>query len=255
MAKELAVINTKSYALTQIDPQEAVAAIRELVGEVDIRTDLTTLPGITPGGKAWEVVHATGEVEELKEVTGVIVARRPTRSYYATAYEPGATEPPHCWSEPDRDFNWYGRSEDPKFHGRECDKCPFNLFGSATQGGGKGKACSEYVSLIMFREEDGLLPINVRVPPAALKHLKNYVSGLLRLGIFKLYDAVTKISLEPVKGAPPTWKFELVGRVDKASRDHLIARASLFAAVAAPFPAGTVTAAVSDDDEGDSPPF
>ena len=246
MAKELAVIDTTGYALTQLDPQTAVEAIRDLVGEIDIRTDLTTLPGITPGGKSWEVVHPTGEVEELKSVTGVIIARRPSRSYYNTPYEPGATEPPYCSAEPTGDHEWFGNSEDPKYHGRPCAKCEHNLFGSATAG--KGKACSEYTSLIMYRESDTLLPISVRVPPAALKHLKNYTRGLLQLGILKLHDAVTEIALEPVKGAPPTWKFRLVGRVDGSMRDHLVARASLFSAAAKPVPVGSVTASTEDDD-------
>lgn len=249
MGKELTVIDIKNYALAQLDPATAIEAIRDLVGEIDIRTDLTTLPGVTPGGKSWDVVHPTGEVEELKSVTGVIIARRPTRAYYTTAYEPGAaTEPPYCSAEPNADHEWFGNSEDRKYHGRNCAACEHNVFGTAANG--KGKACSEYVSLIMYRQDDALLPINVRVPPAALKHLKNYTMGLLNLGILKLHDAVTEVSLEPVKGAPPTWKFRLVGKVDGSMREHLIARAGLFAATAKPVAVGSVT---DSTDDGEAP--
>ena len=249
MANELAVVDTKGYALLAFDPAEAAEAIRETVGTIDPRRDLTVLVAPGPKGKTWDVVSPTGEVEELKAVRGIIVTKRPMRSYYVDAYAPGSNTPPTCSAEPDRDGEWYGQSDDAKLNGLNCGSCPFNQFGSAAVG--NGKACSEYVGLIMFRQEDSLLPIMVRVPPSALKAWRGFTMGLIKLDPrLRLHSIVTEISLEPVKDDVPKWHFKLVGRVDGAMAAALAARANLFGGA----PTKQVAPA-AEPDEGDGPPF
>lgn len=256
MGKELATVDASAYAALSLDMKEAAAVIHEM-GGIDLRRDLMTLTGISPGGKSWDVVLPTGEIQELNAVQGVIVVRRPTRIYYETAYDPNTAEPPACWSEPDADGWWHGNSDNPKLDGSPCDACPHNKFGSAANG--KGKACSEYVSLIMYRPEDALLPINVRVPPAALKALNNYKSQLLRVGL-TYSKVITEVGLDAVKGATPTWTFRMLGKVDEATAKQLAARAQLFAAASAggkPVDQSQATnePPPAEPDEGDGPSF
>jgi hypothetical protein len=229
MANELAVIDTKNYAMLAFDPAEAAEAIRETVGTIDPRRDLTVLVAPGPKGKAWDIVSPTGEVDEAKSVSGIIVAKRQMRAYYADAYSPGSSTPPTCSAEPNRDGDWYGQSDDDRLNGKNCDTCPFNQFGSASVG--NGKACSEYVGLIMYRPDDVLLPIVVRVPPSALKAWRGYTMALIKLDPrLRLHNVVTEISLEPVKDDVPKWHFKLVGKVDGTTAAGIAARASLFGA-------------------------
>jgi hypothetical protein len=254
MGKELAVIDATGYALTSFDAKEASEAIRETVGAIDIRRDLTTLTGVNPGGKSWDLVLPTGEVEELKSVAGVIVAQRKMRSYYDTPYEPGTTTPPLCSAEPNTSGDWYGQSEDKDLDGRACESCPHNRFGTAQNG--KGKACSEYTALIMYRPDDALLPINVRVPPAALKAWRNYTMALIKLDPrLRLVNVVTEVALEPVKGSTPEWKFKLLGKVDEATAKQLAARAALFAAASTGAPPVDQPQTNEPPAADDAPPF
>jgi hypothetical protein len=240
MANELTVIDASGYAMLAFDPAEAAEAIRDTVGTIDPRRDLTVLVAPGPKGKAWDIVAPTGEVDECKQIQGVIVAKRQMRAYYADAYSPGSNTPPTCAAEPNRDGEWFGQSDDPKLNGKSCDTCPFNQFGSAAVG--NGKACSEYVGLIMYRPEDALLPIVVRVPPSALKPWRNYTMDLIKLDPrLRLHNVVTSISLEPVKDDVPKWHFKLVGKVDGETAASIQARAGIFAAPSAAAVPKTVT--------------
>jgi hypothetical protein len=250
--KELAVIDVTAYNMLAFDPQEAAEAIRDTVGTIDPRRDLTVLVAPGPKGKSWDLVSATGEVEELKSVTGIIVAKRQTRAYYESAYSPGSNEPPTCIAEPDRDGEWFGQSDNPKLNGQNCAACPFNQFGSASVG--NGKACSEYVQALMFRPEDTLFPIVVRVPPSALKSWRAYGLGLIKMDpTLRLERVVTEISLEPVKDDVPKWHFKMVGRVPEEVRATIAARAKAFASV----PAAAQPQASNEPPpaDGDGPPF
>lgn len=250
MGTELAIIDASDYAMLAFDPAEAAEAIRDTVGTIDPRRDLTVLVAPGPKGKAWDIVSPTGEVKEAKSVQGVIVAKRQMRAYYADAYSPGSNTPPTCSAEPNRDGEWFGQSDDPKLNGKNCDGCPFNQFESASVG--NGKACSEYVGLIMYRPEDVLLPIVVRVPPSALKSWRNYLLGLIKLDPrLRLHNVVTEISLEAVKDDVPKWHFKLVGKVDGTTAASIAARAGIFAspASAQPVTARAEPAAAEIDDD------
>lgn len=255
MAKnEVTVIEPKDYALLAFDPAEAAEAIRETVGTIDPRRDLTVLVAPGPKGKSWDVVSPAGEVEEMRSVTGIIVAKRPMRSYYADAYSPGSNTPPTCSAEPDKDGDWFGQSDDSKLNGQNCAGCPFNQFGSAAVG--NGKACSEYVGLIMYRPEDSLLPIVVRVPPSALKAWRGYTMGVIKADPrTRLHNIVTEISLEPVKDDVPKWHFRLAGKVDPATAASIAARASLFSSAAPAKPVAETNQSGPDVGDGENAPF
>lgn len=93
----------------------------QVVGGKIVRTAETTFLDVI-------IVGATGKV---------------SRMYYGSAYDPGDSKPPVCWSSD-------GQTPDVQVTEPQCGSCaacPMNVLGSATQGGAKAKACS-YMSRI-----------------------------------------------------------------------------------------------------------
>lgn len=147
------------------------AEIREVVGENLAgginrgELDKVTVPA--GGGTFFSVPGIEGD-EAAKELTGIIVHKQPFRVYWEkSADDEEGGSPPDCVS--------YDLDEGIGCPGGKCATCPFNKFGSHRNG--KGKACSEKVSLFLLREGE-FLPIEVVVPPTSLKSLKKVMIRL-----------------------------------------------------------------------------
>lgn len=102
-----------------------------------------------------------------------------SKVFYKDAYDPTATDfkPPNCWSD-----NGEGPSDqalEPQC--ATCAACPQNAWGSATSKvtGKQTKACNDVKKLAALVPD--LAPgmsFLLRIPPASLKNLSSYISGL-----------------------------------------------------------------------------
>lgn len=129
------------------------------------------------------------------EISVVLLSARPNldKTYYATKYDPNATEvkSPDCFS---RD----GQRPDPASplkQAEACAGCPMNQFGSGTGADGtpsKGKACADTKTLAIFAN-NGVY--GFKIPPASLKAFTNYVKETSRRNI-DLSTCITVIGFD-----------------------------------------------------------
>lgn len=77
----------------------------------------------------------------------IVLAHQQERSYYSTNFDPGKPAAPDCYSYDG------GKPHElsPDKQNATCVQCPFNEFGSAKQGGGKG--CKEGVKLALVSSD------------------------------------------------------------------------------------------------------
>ncbi len=125
----------------------------------------TKLPSISINHKGGEFVMPDGSVRNGDEgIDCFILAHFTTRLYYEKPFDPRADKmPPDCKSAdcitPDSD------ATAPQ--AQTCAVCPHNAWGSARQG--KGKACREYLRLIVVSPSLGNPPIAaLTLPPTAI---------------------------------------------------------------------------------------
>ncbi len=122
------------------------------------------------------------ENETIKDFTAVILYHEPYRAFYNDKYS-GGNQPPDCGS-----FDGINGEGVP---GGECEKCEFNRFGSAENG---GKACKDRRRIYLLREHE-IFPLMLSLPTGSLKNFSQYIKKLLSKGI-KSNNVLTKFSLK-----------------------------------------------------------
>jgi len=141
------------------------------------------------GGTSWTLQGLDGE-ETVKELAGIIIARRDTRAYWSVPMdESDGNMPPDCYSLDARIGN--GKP------GGKCRDCPLAEFGSDPKG--EGQACKLIRQLFLIRE-DNLLPEIVNLPPSSVKPARLYFMRLASKAV-PCYSVITKIGLEKTKNA------------------------------------------------------
>jgi len=195
--QELALQNAKLPAHLQ----GAVDASDEFAGGVQ-----SGFPIISYRGRVWRVkeggdeqVHVDEEGDALASIEVVLVRsnERPAKIHYDKTYEDGDEGKPRCWS-PD------GIKPDPEVDNpisASCQNCPNNVWGSRiTEAGKKSRACSDVRrAAVQFESRLGdpdAAPLLLRVPPASLNPLKDYVTKVLKPKGIQPYMLVTKIGFD-----------------------------------------------------------
>lgn len=185
--EELQVAKVETFKLLQTTPTLLRDVIltnlgNESVSIVDL--DKVTIP--TGGVISWTVPSLSGE-EQVKELEGIIVYWRNSRTFYREAFGEGGGRP-ECTS----DDGCTGIGEP----GGDCSRCQLSQFGSDLKGG-KGKACRETKALFLIRQ-NSILPLVIVLSPTSLPGAKAY---LLRLtsALVPHYAVTTKITLERTK--------------------------------------------------------
>lgn len=189
--KEVATLD--NYPVLAGGGQEIMEALADnMAGEQISVFDLDQISVPAGGGLMWEVVNEDGEVDSVKELEGVVIANRPSRSYWSTGFdESGGGDPPDCSSD-----DLITGSGQP---GGDCESCQFNQWGSGPKG--NGKACRETRSLFLLLP-NAMMPVVLTVPPSSLKKKKGgpdgFVNYKLRLatGGRTLHKVVTRFTLE-----------------------------------------------------------
>ena len=143
------------------------------------------------GVTVFEIPDSDGELQTVKDFSGVILFQHQVNGYYQEAYT-GGNNPPDCSSFDGR----YGTGNP----GGECRICPFNQYGS---GQNQGKACKNRRWIYILRENE-VLPIMLSIPPASLGAFNQYMKRLLCKRL-RFSQVVTKLSLSKAtnKGGVP----------------------------------------------------
>jgi hypothetical protein len=163
-------------------------------------TRLTVPPG---GGTAWEIPNpiAGSKPRHESELDVVIVFSKDQKAFWKEPIgkDGGGGSPPDC-----RSTDMIHGVGDP---GGYCnggvdaqpEPCPFNVFGSANEGEGEGKACKD-LRFLFILEGKSRLPKLLVVPPTSLKAVRRYYISLAESEM-QYTDVVTRLELETDKNA------------------------------------------------------
>jgi hypothetical protein len=168
--------------------QMLIAQIREVVtanlGEKMSAADLQGIRVTPGGGTAWALQSLAGEKTE-KELCGIIVGWRDTRSYWNLPMDQSdGNAPPDCASVDAR----VGIGKP----GGACRDCRFSQFGSSPNS--EGQACKLVRQLFILRQEN-VLPEILNLPPSSLKPARQYLARLAAIAL-PCYGLISRIGLE-----------------------------------------------------------
>ncbi len=182
------------FALMRMDSSTLKQVIADNLGPQGFGPgDLDRVKIPAGGGRSWNVPSLEGDKEE-REIQGIIIHWADRRVYWEKSFS-GEGAPPDCYSEDT--VTGVGSP------GGLCDKCPLSEFGTAkSQNGefGKGQACKQIRQIFVSREDGGLVPLLVTLPPTSLAPVRKY---FLRLASSELpyWGVVTKLTLEKTKNS------------------------------------------------------
>lgn len=134
-----------------------------------------------------------------KEVRVIVLGAVRENLKYAGPFVAGQSNPPECWAIDTAGTGELVPSslvENP--HHPTCEGCEFDKWGS---GAGKGKACRNYVRLVMVSENDITKGSLVKLPPTAIAPWAKYVSKIQEGLGRPLFSVVTKLSIVPRGGS------------------------------------------------------
>jgi len=173
----VAKIEKGGFVALNMKEGELLEVFRANLGDETISPfDLPRIKIPTGGGSTWEVPTIDG-TENVKEITGVIVAWRNCRGYWGEGFAGG--NPPLCQSLDGKvgtGLRWEG--DDPTGH--ICHNCAFSKWGSKMIDGTatKGQACKAMRRLFILQEDD-LLPKLLTLPPTSLKACSSFFMAMI----------------------------------------------------------------------------
>ena len=190
----LAVIDTSVHAIV---PSEAVlAGVMEELSDMD-RIPFGRVKIAAAAAGVYNIVEPGADDEDpVKEFEGVILMSHKCGAYWPDAFGTTENKNPACASMDGEE----GMTQEGEIF--KCADCPYNQFGSAKGGDGKGKACKNMRRLYILREGD-VLPLVLSLPPSALAAYDKYRTRLTMGGKQSL-AVMTKFTLTKAKNAQGT---------------------------------------------------
>jgi hypothetical protein len=188
------------YAIVQ-KGESGLSLLRETLEGQDVTEfNLARVRIPAGGGTTWEVPTLSG-TDPAKELQGVVVFFKNSRSFWAGDYE-GGNEPPDCSAPDAKHATARDGVEIPATLDEQgnllCETCKFSEWGSSETGSGRGQACKLTRQLFLI-VPDRMLPLVVSLPPTSLKRASSYFLTLADYQ--KDYKRiVTHIGLEKVSG-------------------------------------------------------
>lgn len=182
------------YALIQIvktgAANDIAEAFRENLGGASLSAfDFQRIRVPAGGGIAWELLNvASGEIETPKTFEGIIVAWNGQKSFWKTSLDDSAARrtPPDCYS-----LDTKKGIGNP---GIECARCPNNVFGTAKNNTGRGKACRDVRMIFLMRAHD-VMPSLLIAPPTSLKPVHQYFMDVASNAL-PYWSVVTRFALK-----------------------------------------------------------
>lgn len=184
-------------------------ACEEFSGGVQSGFPVISLRGSTwrvrQGGEEQVYVDDNDDAIQAVEIVLIRSNERPSKTYYEGKYKEGDTAKPQCWSangiKPDTEVDSPVNAA--------CQSCPMNAWGSrTTDAGQKTRACQDVrrCAVIFSHELEALsrgekklseLPIALlRIPPASLNPLKDYVEQKLKPKAIAPYMLATRVGFD-----------------------------------------------------------
>lgn len=218
---------TKMNQLAVIDPTnllpivpsaDDLAAIREELADMD-RIPYGRIK-IAAGGVNMFQVFEPGDDEPtaVQSVEGVIMLSHKSNGLWLKAFGSGDGKQPDCSSMDGVTGTQTGTGECV-----DCASCPYNAFGSARSGEGRGKACKNMRRLYIMRRGD-VFPMVLTLPPTALSAYDSYRTKVM-LGRKKMAAVMTKITLKSASNKDgvsySTPIFEAVGVLNGAEAEAM----------------------------------
>ncbi len=180
------VNDNNDYSIFHSDNESLKESIQVNHGPEGI--NVYDLEKVEVDGSTWVMSTLEG-LQETKEIQGIIIFQKHTRSYWEKSLDDGGEEvAPDCYS--DNAEIGHGNP------GGSCYTCPFAEWGSDPKGG-KGQACQKKLILFLIMKED-FLPVVVSIPPTSLKYMKKYLMKLSSKGI-AYYSIITAFTLQKEK--------------------------------------------------------
>lgn len=208
---------TKMNQLAIIDPTNLLPIVPtadELTAIREELSDMERIPygriKIAVGGVNMFQVFEPGDDEPtaVQSVEGVIMLSHKSNGLWMKAFGSGDSKQPDCSS-----MDGVTGMQTETGECVECASCPYNEFGSARSGEGRGKACKNMRRLYIMRRGD-VFPMVLTLPPTALSAYDNYRTKVM-LGRKKMAAVMTKITLKSAANkdgvAYSTPIFEAVG--------------------------------------------
>lgn len=214
---QLAVIDPGNQ-LPIVPSADDLAAIREELADMD-RIPYGRIK-IAAGGVNIFQVFEPGEDEATpaQTVEGVIMLSHKTNGLWMKPFGSSDAKQPDCASNDGVTGTLTATGECI-----ECATCPYNEYGSARGGEGRGKACKNMRRLYIMRRGD-ILPMVMTLPPSALSAYDSYRTKVM-LGRKKLANVMTRIALKSATNkdgvAYSTPLFEAVGVLNGAEAEAM----------------------------------
>lgn len=182
MSTALAVI--EKFEVPALSSEMAQAYAEEMEG-LQVSFDRVKIP--SGGQLAFEVPGDDPDNPEVvKELVGVIVDHHPVNALWAEKYS-GQNNPPDCSALDGKTGITSGGER------RACNSCPYNAWGSDTNG--RGKACKNMHRVYLLREGDSF-PLLLTLPPTSIKNFADYIAKRIIAKGRRSYQVVTRISLK-----------------------------------------------------------
>lgn len=176
-----------------------------LEGEEITEFDLARVKMPSGGATSWEY-PILGGTEPRKEIPGVVVYSKFTRSYWEQEFK-GGNIPPDCSSPdatlatPREGFKPPAKQEGNYF---VCDTCANQEWGSSQTGSKKGQACKKMRPLFLLTAER-MLPLVIVLPPSSLQAAKKFFLELIDYGVDQ-ESIIVNIGLEKIdNGTVPAY--------------------------------------------------
>jgi hypothetical protein len=181
-----------NFSLTTLNQDAMQAMAEELDGLGTVPFDQVKVP--SGGSLAFEVPGEDPDrPETAAELAGIIIVHHPVNAYWKDAFN-GGNEQPDCSS---LDGKRGLVAETGEL--RACEGCPYNAFGSASDGS-NGKACKNGHRIYLLRSGEAL-PILLTLPPTSLKAFRDYLAKRVVLRGKRCYNVITKITLSKAKNS------------------------------------------------------
>ena len=169
----------QSNGFLQLAETDLAQVLTEELNGLDVTFERVKIP--SSGHTTFEVPGEDGELESVKEFSGVILHHHPLFAYYKTAYK-GGNNPPDCGS-----FDGIAGQGDP---GGLCKPCRLNQYGTGVNG---GKACKNRRRIYILREGE-IFPLLLSLPTGSLREFTKYLKRLITKGK-RANMVVTRFSL------------------------------------------------------------
>ena len=187
------------------------------------------VPYLSIKGSRFTAVDALGEQRPLGAMDQrgmyldvIVVDLNPavSKSYYAEAFDPSATDykPPTCFSD-----NGIGPSDKvPAPPATTCAACPMNVWGSKVSDNGKEvKLCSDAKKVAVLLADGTTIPFRLNIPAASLKAWKLHCQAIAAHSA-DLTMLVTRLRFDP-QASSPIMLFEATGWVSPEQADLILA--------------------------------